>query len=175
MLVAKNNYTKPWQFVKLNVAVAGEVMDLEEAIGKIYEDQRYLAKSPLEAIKALNEEVTEVLIAWLRGNQNRAREEITEALPRLLVAMKMLGLDPVAILREKGQRVTQRQRVMCIVGNRVEVRVGEELRGSWTIWSEEDLREVHRLAEEFDCQLVHLDEETEGFHGNGYSPPKIPR
>jgi len=151
-------------------------MDLEEALVKVCEDQRYQVKSPLEAIKALNEEVTEVLLAWLRGNQARSREEIIEALPRLLVAMRLLGLDPVQILRQKAQQVQQRQRVMCIVGNRVEVRVGEELRGSWTIWSEEDLREVHRLAEEFDCQLIHLDEETngEGFYGHG-SSPKISR
>ncbi len=151
-------------------------MDLEEALQKVTDDQRYQAKSPLEAIKALNEEVTEVLIAWLRGNQTRSREELTEALPRLLVAMKLLGLDPVEILKQKAQQVTQRQRVMCIVGNRVEVRVGDELRGSWTIWSEEDLKEVHRLAEEFNCQLVHLSEgEGDPYHGNGYSSPKIPR
>ena len=59
-----------------------KAMDLEEALVRVCEDQRYQAKSPLEAIKALNEEVTEVLIAWLRGNQTRSREEITEALPR---------------------------------------------------------------------------------------------
>ncbi|WP_218081896.1 hypothetical protein [Anthocerotibacter panamensis] len=155
-------------------------MDLEEALARVCEDQRYQAKSPLEAIKALNEEVTEALIAWLRGNQTRSREEITEALPRLLVAMRLLGIDPVAVLRQKALQVAQRQRMMCIVGNRVEVRVGEELRGSWTIWSEEDLREVHRLAEEFDCQLVHLDEEPNGeggsyYYGSGSTSPKVPR
>jgi hypothetical protein len=150
-------------------------MDLEEALAKVADDPRYQVTSPLEAIKALNEDVTEVLIAWLRGNQTRSREELTEAFPRLLVAMRMLGLDPVALLRQKAQQVTQRQRVMCVIGNRVEVRVGEELRGSWTIWSEEDLKEVHRLAEEFDCQLVHLDEEPNG-DSYYYNPsPKISR
>ncbi len=146
-------------------------MDLEQALTKVCEDPRYQATSPLEAIKALHEDVTEGLSAWVRGNQARSREEMIEALPRLVVALRLLGLDPVAILQNKAQQVSQRQRVMCVIGNRVEIRVGEELRGSWTIWSEEDLREVHRLAEEFDCQLVHMDEEASGELYHSESPP----
>jgi hypothetical protein len=69
--------------------------------------------------------------------------------------------------------------MMYIIGNRVEVRVGDELRGSWTIWSEEDLREVHNLAREFECMLVHTPpDEANGYQmgffnnaGNGSTHP----
>jgi NTP pyrophosphatase (non-canonical NTP hydrolase) len=157
-------------------------MDLQEALAKIWEDPRYQTKSPLEALKHLNEEVTEALIAWLRSDQIRARQELTEAFPKLLVALRLLDIDPVQLIQEKAKQANRRQRIMYIVGNRVEVRVGDELRGSWTVWSEEDLKEVHRLAEEFDCQLIQAPEESintaYGYGTNGYDRPtssKIPR
>lgn len=159
-------------------------MELQEALNKIWESQRYQTKSPLEALKYLNEEVTEALVAWLRGNPDKSRQEICEALPRLLVAMRLLGLDPAEVIKQKAQTATQRQRIMYIIGNRVEVRVGDELRGSWTIWSEEDMREVHNLASEFECSLVHVPPEDangyqvsflgNGSHGSSYPSSKTP-
>ncbi|BAC92337.1 MAG: hypothetical protein KME03_09060 [Aphanocapsa lilacina HA4352-LM1] len=154
-------------------------MDLQEALEKIWESQRYQTKSPLEALKYLQQEVLEAQLAWLRSNPDKARQKICEALPRLLVTMRLLGLDPQGVLEQKAAGATQRQRIMYIIGNRVEVRVGDELRGSWTIWSEEDLREVHNLAREFECILVHTPPEDAnsyqvGFFnsgGNGSSYP----
>ncbi|AGY56667.1 hypothetical protein [Gloeobacter kilaueensis] len=159
-------------------------MDLQEALERIWESQRYQTKSPLEALKYLQQEVLEAQLAWLRSNPEKARQKICEALPRLLVAMRLLGLDPQGVLEQKADGATQRQRIMYIIGNRVEVRVGDELRGSWTIWSEEDLREVHNLAREFECILVHTPPEdansyqlgffNSGSNGSTNPPSKAP-
>ncbi len=143
-------------------------MDFQEALDEICGSQHYQTKSPLEALKYLHQEVTESQIAWLRSNPDKARQKVSEALPRLMVAMRLLGIDPMAVIEAKARGATQRQRIMYIIGNRVEVRVGEELRGSWTIWSEEDLREVHNLAREFECVLVHTPPEEANSYQVGF-------
>ncbi|WP_414511355.1 hypothetical protein [Synechococcus sp. RC10A2] len=45
------------------------------------------------------------------------------------------------------------KRIIHIEGNRVQVWVDNQIRSSWSIWSVGDLKEVCRLAEEFDCGL----------------------
>lgn len=115
----------------------------------------FLADDPvsLDALKQLNETVSEAFGAYLRGQADAAASLLQAALPQLLQAMGSLGVDPFpedAIdHRDPGQRLVH------IDGKRVEIRVNDELRGSWSIWSVGDLKEACRLAEEFDCGLVY--------------------
>lgn len=109
--------------------------------------------APLDALKQLNEMVTEALLAHLREQPQTTKDLLKQALPQLLRAMSALGMDPV---EETGDQPQQPgQRLVHIDGNRVQFRVDDELRGSWSIWSVADLKEVCRLAEEFDCGLVY--------------------
>ncbi|MEO1131505.1 MAG: hypothetical protein AAFX40_02235 [Cyanobacteria bacterium J06639_1] len=116
------------------------------------------AMSSLAALKQLNETVTEALLSCLRGDADLAHQELTRALPQWAQAMQALNHDlpeqhdsnPLAIASEKSDRKT-----IYINRNRAEVRVNDELRGSWSIWTVADLKEVCRLAEEFDCGLVY--------------------
>jgi len=111
--------------------------------------------SPMQALKNLNETVTEAFLACIRGQPDLISHHLTQALPQLLQAMAVLDIDPVQALRHQSQSQPDHQRLIYVEGNRVEVRVNDELRGSWSIWSVADLKEVCRLAEEFDCGLVY--------------------
>ena len=112
--------------------------------------------SALEALKQLNDTITAALMASIKEDRPHAREKAIEALPQLLKAMHVLGVDPLRALRQQAADVPPTtERLIYIEGNRVEVRVDNELRGSWSIWSIADLKEVCRLAEEFDCGLVY--------------------
>ncbi len=130
-------------------------MDLHRALEGVDRGQDGSEEdSPLQALKRLNETVTEALLACLRDQPEQASRHLSSALPQLLVAMTTLGVDPshTSLDLEPSAEV---QRLIHIIGNRVEVRVDDEIRGSWSIWSVADLREVCRLAEEFDCGLVY--------------------
>lgn len=109
----------------------------------------------LESLKRLNETVTEALLASIKEETEQAREKTLAALPQVLAALHALGVDPVQALRHQPELARASSRLIYIEGNRVEVRVNDELRGSWSIWSIADLKEVCRLAEEFDCGLVY--------------------
>ncbi len=110
--------------------------------------------SPLQAIKHLNETVTEALLACIKDQPEQAGQHLRTALPQLLSAMTTLGVVP------QPDEPDDEERLIHIEGNRVEVWVDDEIRGSWSIWSVADLKEVCRLAEEFDCGLVY------SFRGN---------
>lgn len=117
--------------------------------------QRDELTSPLEALKSLSETVTEALLACLKGEQAQASDQLALALPKLLAAMTALGMEPSPLHSSSPDPVSESQRLIHIDGNRVEVWVDNEIRGSWSIWSVADLKEVCRLAEEFDCGLVY--------------------
>lgn len=134
-------------------------MDLHNALEGMDggQDSSGEASSPLQALKRLNETVTEALLAYLRDQPELASQHLSSALPQFFVAMTTLGLDPSGSHTTplRLEQVAEAQRLIHIIGNRVEVRVDDEIRGSWSIWSVADLREVCRLAEEFDCGLVY--------------------
>jgi len=43
---------------------------------------------------------------------------------------------------------------MHIFANRVEIRVGNEVRGGWAIFSPDDLKEAQKMAREFQCNVT---------------------
>lgn len=130
-------------------------MDWRQVLEQLGERPHDDSLGALESLKRLNEIVTEALLASIKEETEQAREKTLAALPQLLAALHSLGVDPVQALLHQPELARTSQRLIYIEGNRVEVRVNDELRGSWSIWSIADLKEVCRLAEEFDCGLVY--------------------
>lgn len=143
-------------------------MDLHRALRQRQASPGTEAVSPLQALRQLNETVTEALLACLKEQPEQASQFLLSALPQLYLAMSSLGLDPQQPRASHDPIDKKGRRVIFIDGNRVEVRVNDETRGSWSIWSVADLKEVCRLAEEFDCDLVY------SFIGNWSSSPPPP-
>jgi|SRR3989339_1187836 len=134
-------------------------MKLKEAVDLIWENRKYDTNSETEAVSHLNEEVAESLKALLRGDKERAQEEIEDAVSCLFIAIKVLKIDPEEIIwRQINRMKNQPLRTMHIFSNRVEIRVGKEIKGKWAIWSTDDLKDAQKMAKEFKCQIIQEEE-----------------
>jgi len=137
------------------------MMKFKEAVDLIWENRKYDTDSETEALSHLNEEVAESLKALSKGDRETAQAELEDALSCLFIAVKVMGLDPEEIIQRQINRMkNQPVRTMHIFSNRVELRVGNELRGGWTLWSEDDLNEALKMAKEFKCRIIQ-EEETQ--------------
>ncbi len=134
-------------------------MELKEAIEVIWQNRKYDTSSEAEALSHLNEEVAESLKALSRGDRQKAQLELEDALSCLFIAFKVLGIDPDEVIKRQVNRMkNQPGRTMHIFSNKVEIRVGEEIRGGWAIWSADDLKEAEKMAEEFMCKIIREEE-----------------
>ncbi len=122
-----------------------------------------ISDSADQTVQKLYETVTAAWQAYQIDDLEVTQHLLAAALPQLMQALNTLGIDPVQALRQQPPSALAEsvgQRLLYIEGNRVEVQVDGEVRGSWSIWSIADLKEVCRLAEEFDCALVYSIEPT---------------
>jgi uncharacterized protein YabN with tetrapyrrole methylase and pyrophosphatase domain len=109
-------------------------------------------------VSHLNEEVAESLKAILKGDKESAQAELEDALSCLLIAFKVLNIDPEqAIKRQINKMKEKSRRIMHIYSDRVEIKVDNEIRGKWSIWSVDDLREAEKMAREFNCEILRED------------------
>jgi len=130
-------------------------MELKEAIELIWENRKYKTTSETEAVSHLNEEVAESLKALLKGDKEKAQNELEDALSCLLIAFKVLNINPdEAVNRQISRMTNQPVRTMHVFADRVEIRVNEQVRGGWSIWSSDDLKEAEKMAREFKCEII---------------------
>lgn len=136
-------------------------MKFKEAVELIWENRRYDTSSETEAISHLNEEVAESLKALLKGNREKALHELEDALSCLFIAFKVLNVDPEQVIwRQINRMKSQPTRTMHIYSNRVEIRVGDETRGGWAIWTEDDLKDAQNMAKEFKCKIIREEDQS---------------
>ena len=129
-------------------------MDFDNAIKLIWENRKYRTTSENEAVSHLNEEVAESLKSMLRGDKETAQAELEDALSCLLIAFKVLNINPEeAVFRQINKMKESSRRIMHIYSDRVEIRVDNEVRGGWSIWSIDDMKEAEKMAKEFNCEI----------------------
>lgn len=130
-------------------------MQLKEAVDLIWKNRRYDTSSETEALSHLNEEVAESLKALLKQDREKCLNELEDALSCLFIAFKIFDLNPEEVVQRQINRMrANTTRTMHVFSNRVEIRVGEEVKGGWAIWSVDDLREAHKMAKEFKCKVI---------------------
>ncbi|MBK5652831.1 MAG: hypothetical protein I4N50_14385, partial [Rhizobium sp.] len=131
-------------------------MNLKEAVELIWENRKYATNDPKEAISHLNEEVAESLKALLKGDTNRAVRELEDALSCMFIALKVLNVDiEEAVEHQVIQMKKKHDKIMIFKKDKVEIYVEGILKGGWTIWGEEDMREAEKIAKEFGCKVIH--------------------
>lgn len=134
------------------------VMELKEAVAVIWENKKYTPKDIKEAVSHLNEEVAEAMKALMKGEDEKAKRELEDALSCLLIAIKMFDIDiDEAVNRQLYLMRIKSEKEMIFKKDKVEIFVNGKLRGGWTIWGEEDLREAERLARDFNCSVKYED------------------
>lgn len=130
-------------------------MNLQQAVDAIWENRKYEPSSHIEAISHLNEEVAESLKAMLSGSQEIAQAELEDALSCMFIALKMMELDPEEVVeRQINQMKNAPKKTMHIFSDRVEIRMGDEVKGGWAIWTSEDIKDAQKMAKEFKCKII---------------------
>lgn len=130
-------------------------MDLKKAVEMIWENRKYTTDDPKEVLSHLNEEVAESLKALLRGEGDRAKSELEDALSCIFIALKVMNVDiEEAIDRQIVQMRKRYNKLMVVKKDKVELYVDGTLKGGWTIWGEDDLKEAQKIAKEFGCNII---------------------
>lgn len=130
-------------------------MDMKQALELIWENRKYATDDPKEVISHLNEEVAESLKALLKGDNDKAKRELEDALSCIMIAMKVLDVDiEEAIQRQIEQMKHRNTKIMIFKKDKVEIYVDDVLKGGWSIWSEEDVKEAQKIAKEFGCIII---------------------
>lgn len=131
-------------------------MELKEAVELIWENRKYATNDPKEAISHLNEEVAESLKALLKGDTSKAIKELEDALSCIFIALKVMDVDiEEAVAHQIIQMKKKHDKIMIIKKEKIEIYVEGILKGGWTIWGDEDLREAEKIAKEFDCKVIY--------------------
>ena len=129
-------------------------MELKSAVEMIWENRKYLTDDPKEVLSHLNEEVAESLKALLRGEEDRAKSELEDALSCIFIALKVMDVDiEEAVQRQIIQMKKRHDKLMIFKKDKVEIYVDGTLKGGWTIWGEDDIKEALKIAKEFGCKI----------------------
>ena len=136
-------------------------MDLNKAIEIIWDNRKYRTNDPKTAVSHLNEEVARSLQALLKGDMDLAKQELEDAMSCLFIAMKVLEVDPEVAVQQQVEKMRKKNnRIMVLKQNKAEIYVDNKLKGGWSLWSPEDVKEAEKLAEEFGCEVVYEYQES---------------
>lgn len=129
-------------------------MEIKKAIQMIWDNRKYATNDPKTAISHLNEETAESLKALMKGNIDEAKKELQDAMSCLFIAMKVLGVDPEEAIKQQVEQMSKdNNKIMILKKDKVEIYVGDVLKGSWSIWGDEDIRDAKKLAKELGCDF----------------------
>ena len=130
-------------------------MELNDAVNMIWENRKYTTDDPKEVLSHLNEEVAESLKALLRGEEERAKNELEDALSCIFIALKVMDVDiEEAIDRQIIQMKKRYEKWMILKKDKVEIYVEGTLKGGWSVWGEDDEKEALKIAKEFGCKII---------------------
>ena len=141
--------------LKEDIFLGGDLMELRCAVDLIWENRKYTTDDPKEVLSHLNEEVAESLKALLKGDDDRAKNELEDALSCLFIALKVMNVDiEEAIGRQIIHMKKRYDKLMIIKKDKVELYVDGTLKGGWTIWGDDDMKEALKIAKEFGCKII---------------------
>jgi len=130
-------------------------MELKNAVDLIWKNRKYVTDDPKEVLSHLNEEVAESLKALLRGEEDRAKSELEDALSCIFIALKVMDVDiEEAVGRQIIQMKKRYDKKMIFKKDKIEIYVDGILKGGWTIWGDEDMKEALKIAKEFGCRII---------------------
>jgi len=136
-------------------------MELNEAMQLVWNNKRYTPKDIKQAISHLNEEVAEGLKYYLKGDEERAKQELEDALSCLLIVYKTMNIDIEAALNRQIEKMKSKsEKTMIIRKDRVDLYVNGELKGGWSIWHQDDVSEARKIAFELGCEIIYDREES---------------
>ncbi len=120
-----------------------------------------------EAIGRFSETARLCLESLDAGQWVTAQELLEDSLIQTLLAMRSLDVNPDHALRRGLTRLEKgtERRAFHIFADRVEIRVHDDIRGEWPIYTQADYDNALKLAYELGCNVVHKDGQQLGLFG----------
>ncbi|HEY9745358.1 MAG TPA: hypothetical protein V6C99_03985 [Oculatellaceae cyanobacterium] len=139
------------------MSFTGHPVTLTQAQNLAWMHQQPPPSTAREAVSRLQEALRLCQEALEAGQLVAAQTLLEDAQLQSLVALKVFEIHPEQALQRALARLKAgtAKRAFHIYADRVEVRVGGELRGEWTLCSQHDYEAALRLAHELGCQVVH--------------------
>jgi hypothetical protein len=112
-----------------------------------------------EALGRFQETVRQCQKAFEDDRLLSTQSLLEDSLVQLLIAMKSFDLQPDQALHRALERLQDGsgKRAFHIFSERVEIRVGAEVRGEWPLYSQNDYQSALSLAHELGCNVIHED------------------
>ena len=95
-------------------------MEIKKAVELIWNNRKYTTMDPKEAISHLNEEVAESLKALMKGDEDRAKRELEDALSCILIAFKVMDIDIEEAIYKQIKQMKRRHEQLMII-NRIKL------------------------------------------------------
>ncbi len=131
-------------------------MDLNQAQQSAWLQQPTPPETSREALGRLKEGIRLCLGAFEEGKVLLSQQQLENILADVLVAMHTFNLQAgPAFERALARRRQDRRRAFHVYADRVEIRVGPELRGTWPLTSQQEYEAALQLALELGCDVVH--------------------
>lgn len=133
-------------------------MNIKEAIELAWESKKGDNKPESDILANINRNVSSSLDAILKGDTLKAKTSLEDSFYDMLIAFKLLDIDIDKSLNKlKINNISDLERSMHIYSDRVEIHVGDNVKGGWALWSTEDLIEAFKVAQEFNCKVIMQD------------------
>ncbi len=130
-----------------------------------------------EALARLLETTRLCLEAFDNEHIVSTQSQLEDVLIQTLIAMKTLDMQPEAALQRGLERVQQTttQRAFHIFADHVEIRVQDDIRGEWMLYTQQDYEAALSLAHELGCRIVHEEAQQLGLFARGKDHADTPR
>ncbi|KAB3527361.1 nucleoside triphosphate pyrophosphohydrolase family protein [Alkaliphilus serpentinus] len=133
-------------------------MEIKNAMELIWNNRKYSTNDPKTAISHLNEEVAESLKALMKGDTDKAKGELQDAMSCLFIALKVMDVDIEEAIANQVELMRRKNgKIMILKDDKVEIYVDGTLKGGWSVWSDEDIKDAEELAKEFGCKFIKED------------------
>lgn len=124
---------------------------------QLWQLQPHPPKTVLDSLARIQTTVDSCIQAF-QGNQwVMAQTLLEDTLAQALIATKMLDIQPDRALNRAIGRMREAasQQVFHIYADRVEIRVGSELRGGWALYTQDDYENAIQVAHTLGCDIIH--------------------
>lgn len=130
-------------------------MKLKEAQNVIWQNRKYEPKSVIEALSHLSQEIKKSLTAFMQNETENGQKELEDAFSCLMITTKMLNINLEQLVYRQIERMqVDTKRIIHIYSDKVELSINNEIKGGWNIYSQEDIVDAKKMAQELKCKVI---------------------
>ena len=136
---------------------------LDSIVEALWQQQETPPETTQAALAQLSDTMLRCVGGFAAGQVVETQRLLDDTLVQVLLSMKTMNMNPdLALERSLARQESATQpprRKFHLYRDRLEVHVGDQLRGGWPLYSQADVDAVVALARTFECDIHHHDAE----------------